>query len=106
MEHLEGRQSVLAALAARQRKIQLVLVHQGAHDEKVREVLEAAAAAGVPVRRVERRELDALAHGATHGGIIAVASPKPRTNFEELSRLLDALTEPPLLLLIEGLDDA
>ena len=106
MEHLEGRQSVLAALAARQRKIQVVLIHQGAHEQKVRDVLDAAAAAGVPVRRVERRELDALAHGATHGGIVAVASPKPRTSVSELLRLVDTLTEPPLLLLIEGIDDA
>lgn len=106
MEHLEGRQSVLAALAARQRKIQVILVSQGTHDEKVRDVLDAAAAAGVPVRRVDRRELDALAHGATHGGVVAVASPKPRTSVDGLLELLDSLGEPPLLLLLEGADDA
>lgn len=106
MEHLEGRQSVLAALAARQRKFQVILISQGAHDEKVRDVLDAAAAAGVPVRRVDRRELDALAHGATHGGVVAVASPKPRTTVDELLHLVDQSTEPPLLLLLEGVDDA
>jgi len=106
MEHLEGRQSVLAALAARQRTIRVVLIHQGAHEEKVRDVLDAAAAAGVPVRRVDRRELDALVHGATHGGVVAIASPKPRTSISELIRFMDALTEQPLLLLLEGIGDA
>ena len=33
MEHLEGRQSVLAALAARQRKFQVILISHGAHVE-------------------------------------------------------------------------
>jgi 23S rRNA (guanosine2251-2'-O)-methyltransferase len=106
MEHLEGRQSVLAALAARQRKFQVILISQGTHDEKVRDVLDAAAAAGVPVRRVDRRELDAMAHGASHGGVVAVASPKPRTSIDELLQFVDSATQPPLLLLLEGVDDA
>src|SRR5687768_105109 len=106
MEHLEGRQSVLAALRAGKRKFQTVLVSHGAHEEKVQDVLDLAAERGVPVRRAERRELDALAHGATHGGVIAVCTPKPRTSTEELLVLLDCLREPPLLLLLEGVEDA
>ena len=46
MEHLEGRQSVLAVLAARQRRFEVILVNQGAYAEKIRDVLEAALAAG------------------------------------------------------------
>src|SRR3954447_25855415 len=78
MEHLEGRQSVLAALEARQRRFQVILVSHGAHVEKIQDVLDKAAALDVPVRKVDRKELDALAHGATHGGVVAVVSPKPR----------------------------
>jgi 23S rRNA (guanosine2251-2'-O)-methyltransferase len=106
MEHLEGRQSVLAALAARQRKFQVVLVSQGAHDEKIREVLDAAGAAGVPVKRVAGRELDAMAHGATHGGVMAVCSAKPRTTEAQLLEILEGLSRPAMLLLIEGVEDA
>ena len=106
MEHLEGRQSVLAALKAYKRKFQVVLVSHGAHAEKVRDVLDAAAARGVPVKRVDGRELDALAHGASHGGVLALCSPKPRTSPDELAHLLAAVHGPPLLLLLEGVDDA
>src|SRR5438067_1887695 len=60
----------------------------------------------VPVRRVDAKELDTLAHGATHGGVLAIASEKARTTPEQLMRLLDELSEPPLLLLLEGVDDA
>ena len=106
MEHLEGRQSVLAALKAGQRKFQVVLVSQGAHAEKVQDILDVAAERGVPVRRADGRELDALAHGATHGGVLAVCTPKPRLSAQGLIDLADNLKEPALLLLIEGVEDA
>ncbi|MDB5305731.1 MAG: methyltransferase, TrmH family, group 3 [Phycisphaerales bacterium] len=106
MEHLEGRQSILAALQGRQRRFQVILLRQGAHEEKFQDVLALAAERGVPVRRVEGRELDDLAHGATHGGMLAIVSAKPRTTPAELMALLDTLREPPLLLLLEGVEDA
>jgi 23S rRNA (guanosine2251-2'-O)-methyltransferase len=106
METLEGRQSVAAALTAAQRHFQVILVRQGIHAEKVREVLELATRRGVPVRYVDRSELDALAHGSTHGGIVALCSPKPRWTDRELLDLVQRLRQPPLLLLLEGVDDA
>jgi len=106
MEHLEGRQSVLAALKARQRRFEVILVSHGAHVEKLQEVLDLAGQLGVPVRQADARELDAMAHGVTHGGILAVCSAKPRATGEQLLELVDALREPPLLLLLEGIEDA
>jgi 23S rRNA (guanosine2251-2'-O)-methyltransferase len=106
VETLEGRQSILAALKARQRRFQVILIRQGAHAEKFREVLDLAASLRVPTRYVDSRELDALAHGSSHGGIVAVCSPKPRAAPDELLALVDSLAGPPLLLLLEGIDDA
>ncbi len=106
MEHLEGRQSILSALQARQRKFQTILISHGTHVEKVQDILDKAAEAGVPVRRVARKELDALAHGATHGGVLAVCTAKPRATAAELLEMVERLDEPPLLLLIEGVEDA
>jgi len=100
---------VLAALQAYQRKFDVVLVSSNLHDEKVRDVLDAAAARNVPVRRVEWRELDAMTHAASHGGVVAVATAKPRMTGEQLVQLADDLLargRPPLLLLLEGVDDA
>lgn len=105
-EHLEGRQSILAALEAYQRRFQVILVRAGAHRERIADVLDLAERRGVPVRFVERAELDRLAHGATHGGLIALCGPKARMSGEELLSMVSRLREPPLLLLIEGVDDA
>ena len=106
MKHLEGKQTILAALAARQRRIEVILIRHDAHEEKIREVIEAAEQHAVPIRRVDSRELDALAHGSTHGGILAIATEKPRLTPDALLDLVDSLREPPLLLLLEGVDDA
>ncbi len=106
MEHVEGRVSILAALRCRSRRFQSILIRQGARLEPFGEILELAGTLGVPVRHVERRELDALSHGATHGGIIALCSPRTRTPVEELPELVARHREPALLLLLEGVDDA
>jgi 23S rRNA (guanosine2251-2'-O)-methyltransferase len=108
VELVEGRQSVLAALQARQRRFDVILVRHDAHAEKIDPVIAAAGQLGVPVRRVDAKELDSLAHGSTHGGVLAICSEKPRLTTPELMRLIDALpgSEPPLLLLLEGVDDA
>jgi len=42
MEHLEGKQSILAALEARQRRFDVILIRHGTHEEKIREVLDRA----------------------------------------------------------------
>jgi 23S rRNA (guanosine2251-2'-O)-methyltransferase len=106
MEHLEGRQSVLAALRARERRFEVILVAHGGHPEKVGEVIELAGELGVPIKNVDRAELDAVAHGRTHGGVVALVGPKPRMSAERLLELMERLREPALLLLLEGVDDA
>ncbi len=106
MEHLEGRQSVYAALVARQRRFEAILIKHGTHAETVAEILAEAESQGIPVRYVEGKELDARAHGGSHGGVLALASPKPRTKVDTLMEIIGKLTEPPLLLLLEGVDDA
>jgi 23S rRNA (guanosine2251-2'-O)-methyltransferase len=106
METIEGRQSVYAALQARRRRFEVILLAHGAHLEKLEEVTTLAAELGVPTKTVVRTELDAMAHGASHGGVVAIVSPLPRLNGDQLLAHLDTIRQPALLLLLEGVDDA
>ncbi len=106
MEILEGRLSVLAALGAFHRRFEVILIAHGTHEEKVADLLALAATRAVPVKWVEREQLASMTHGSTHGGVVAVASAKPRATAEELLYLVQNLLEPALLLLLEGADDA
>ena len=89
MEHLEGRQCVLAALRACQRRFQVILIRHDSHRDKLADVIELAGQRGVPIRYVEAAELDGLAHGATHGGVVAICTAKPRLTPAELLALVD-----------------
>jgi 23S rRNA (guanosine2251-2'-O)-methyltransferase len=105
VEHLEGWIQVEAALRARRRAFEVVLAAEGSHAEGVTRVVRLAEDAGIPVKRVLGPDLDAMAHGRTHGGVIAVCSPRAPSAREELDALL-ARKGPLLLLLLEGVEDA
>jgi 23S rRNA (guanosine2251-2'-O)-methyltransferase len=104
--HLEGKESVLAALLARRRRIELILVKHDTPAARIQDVLDAAEVNGVPVKRVDGKELDAMAHGASHGGVLALALEKPRWNGDDLIDCVRRLNTAPLLLMLEGVDDA
>jgi len=105
MIHLEGRITIEAALAAGRRRIEVILVKDGAHEEKLADLFAAAQRRNVAIKRVAGEELDRLAHGRTHGGVVAVCVPLPPTRERELLAQLDGLKSAPLLLLIEGSED-
>lgn len=106
MEQLEGRIGVEAALRARQRKIHLLVLRNSLHAEIINPLVELAEARNIPCKLVSREELDAMAHGHTHGGVLALCSPKPHLNLDQLFRHLQTAGFPLFLLLLEGIDDS
>lgn len=106
MEILEGKQCILPALLARQRKFRLLLVKQNIPPQRFHDLLAAAAAQAIPVKYVEGAEIEALTKGRSHGGLAAICTPKPPFEIEKLQELCQKATTPPLLLLLEGTEDA
>lgn len=108
MEQIEGRICVESALKARQRKISLLIIRAGLHHKQIELILNEADQQHIPIKHVTHHELDTIAHGKTHGGVIALATPKPPIAIEAL---LDQLkmqnqSHSPALLLLEGIDDS
>ncbi|MCC6580142.1 MAG: RNA methyltransferase [Phycisphaeraceae bacterium] len=106
MIHLEGRFSVLAALHAGLRRFEVVCIAEDVPPERSREIVTVAGELGVTIRTVPGAELETLTHGQTHGGIVAVCSPKPLLREAKLLNQIKRLDHPALLLLLEGIDDA
>lgn len=105
MEQIEGRICVEAALKARQRKISLLVIRAGLHQKQSAAILNQAEHQNIPIKFVSHAEIDALAHGKTHGGIIALATPKMPISRELLLEKIKNHTGSPALLLLEGIDD-
>ena len=78
----------------------------GRRDRRIREILDLAARAGhIPVHGVGRAELEDLAGGVSHQGVAArVLAPAPRDE-EALAGILQGLSEPPFLLILDGVQD-
>jgi 23S rRNA (guanosine2251-2'-O)-methyltransferase len=106
MEILEGKQCILPALQARQRKVRLLMVKQGLNPARIQEILVAAEEQAIPIKYVDAAELEAMTKGRSHGGLVALCTPKPALASEKLIEFCKTLPVPPFLLLIEGTEDA
>ncbi|HEX8337094.1 MAG TPA: 23S rRNA (guanosine(2251)-2'-O)-methyltransferase RlmB, partial [Pyrinomonadaceae bacterium] len=106
--HVFGVQPVLEALRAGTRPIERLTLAEGAHESRLREILEIARYADIPVRRVPRNELQRIAAGANHQGVVATIAAAHYTHADEL---LDALAarvgtpDPPLAVVLDGVED-
>ena len=106
--HVFGVQPVLEALRAGTRPVERLTVAEGAHESRLREILEIARYADIPVRRVPRAELQRLAAGANHQGVIATIAAAHYTPADELLDLLAARVgtqDPPLAVVLDGVED-
>ena len=97
--HPEG--SVEAALEARSRKVEEVLIRSNKSRRDTTRLEHLARRDRVTVRRVEGAEIDALVSGKTHGGIIARVGER---RLLELEKLLPA-DGPALVVMLDGVED-
>jgi 23S rRNA (guanosine2251-2'-O)-methyltransferase len=100
---LIGFHAVLARLRADSESVLEVLADESRHDARIADALAAAEARGVRVIRVPSKRLDGFYGGGRHQGI--VARVRPRDEQADLEEILARLTEPPLLLVLDGVTD-
>jgi 23S rRNA (guanosine2251-2'-O)-methyltransferase len=102
MANIYGVLPVLEALRAGARRIDRIVVAEGTRDARLRDVIEAARAARVPVRREARVALDRLTHNANHQGVIAITSAAV---YSEADDLLDNISSRTIFILLDGVED-
>ncbi|MEW7983206.1 MAG: 23S rRNA (guanosine(2251)-2'-O)-methyltransferase RlmB [gamma proteobacterium symbiont of Phacoides pectinatus] len=100
-----GVHSVRTALKHGAGSVLALWVEARRRDRRVREVVDLARAAGVPVTHVSREELDARVPGANHQGVVALAAAPAALDEQALQSLLAELREPPFLLILDGVQD-
>lgn len=76
---------------------------QGRQDPRARELLKLAESQGVRVVLVDRARLDRIAGHDKHQGV--VAGVDALTTYHDVDDVLEQLTEPPLLLVLDGVQD-
>ncbi len=101
--HLIGFHAVAARLRQRAEGVQAIYVAAARQDRRAREIVELAQSLGIEVHAVDDARLAQMTDGEVHQGVVAqVQGELLRQTIEEI---LDALTTPPLLLLLDGVTD-
>ena len=83
------------------RRVREIWIDEGAGGEKIDAVVSEAAEQGVPVQRVSRDALDAVAEAQVHNGIIGFADGLPHQTLKSVLDATHAAGRDPLILLLD-----
>lgn len=104
-EVVAGRNAVLEALRAKVPATALFAGPRWDADDRVRDAIGLAAAAGIPLIEAGRAELDRLTGGALHQGLALRIRPYEYAHAGDLPARAAAMSEPPLIVALDGITD-
>ena len=104
-EVVAGRNAVLEALRAGVPAAALYAGPRRDADDRVREAVDLAAAAGVPMVETGRAELDRLTGGSVHQGLALRVRPYSYAAAEDLTERAQAVGAPALIVALDGITD-
>jgi 23S rRNA (guanosine2251-2'-O)-methyltransferase len=100
---IHGFHAVTARIRQNADSVSEIYVDAQRRDPRARELLKLAETQGVRVVPVDSKRLDGMAGNARHQGVAARVSTDQRV--QHLDDVLDTLTEPALLLVLDGVQD-
>ena len=103
MKMLAGFHAVKARLRQKPETIREIFIDAERKDARAKELRDLAAKQGVRVLTVDAKRLDGMSGGTRNQGVVAQAEDLHMPQFIE--DVLDVLEEPPLLLLLDGIQD-
>lgn len=98
-----GKNPVLEAIRA-EKSIGEILIADGSQ-AGAKEVMDAARAAGIPIRVVPKQRVEQESQGAVHQGIVAYVKSSGYATPEALFELAESRKEVPLIVAIDGIED-
>ena len=98
-----GFHAVISRMRAHAESVRELYVTEGRHDARMKDVLKLAAEKNLRVMTISASRLDGMAGGARHQGIVATVDATQLAQFVE--DVLDVLTVPPFLLVLDGVQD-
>jgi 23S rRNA (guanosine2251-2'-O)-methyltransferase len=105
-EPISGPHAVLEALrAGRQIRRIFVAQERGVRTGATSDVIREAQEKRIQVRFVDRIDVERMSPGVEHQGVVAIAEGRAGVELDELILHLDTLTEPPLVLIVDSLQD-
>lgn len=104
-ERVWGIHAVARLLERAPERVLEVTVQAGRSDQRVGEILERVEQLGIARASATRQQLDQASDGAAHQGVMARFHPREALPEGALIELLETVDEPPLLLILDGVQD-
>lgn len=101
---IHGFHAITSRLRQSPASVLEIYLDQERHDQRSRDLLQLAENHGVRVVQVSRQRLDGMAPDGRHQGVVAKATAGPVLP-HTLDGVLESLTEPALLLVLDGVQD-
>lgn len=104
--YIYGLHAVQAVLEREPEMVSNVWLENSRRDEKAKKILQLAHDANVKPERVKREVLDKLVgENANHQGVVALSKDTPAGNETTLNQLMENLSVPAFLLILDGVQD-
>jgi len=103
MKSLVGFHAVTSRLRQRPETVREIYIDAERNDARAKDLRRMAGSLNVRVIPVDAKRLDGMAGGARHQGVVAQAEPLKMPQF--IDDVLEGLKEPPLLLVLDGVQD-
>lgn len=100
-----GWHAVAALLKKNPQQILKLAILKDRHDKKIQTILNEAKTHSITIEMYSRAQLDTFSCNQNHQGVIAFCEENKNYSENDLSSFLDALSVPPFLLILDGIQD-
>lgn len=104
-EHIFGIHAVQSLLENHPERIYRICIAKERQDKRLEELLHLAQQANIAIEQTNRHTMDRLAHNTNHQGVIAFCRSADSLTESDLNQILDQLTTPAFLLILDGVQD-
>lgn len=104
-KYIFGYHSVIAALSHTPKHVTCIYLQNKKQDEHAQKILQLTQTHKVPVEYLSRDRLGDMAYHGNHQGIVAAVTRTSDYTEDDLELILDKAQSPPLLLILDGVQD-
>lgn len=104
-ESVFGLHAVLALLKKNPERVFQVLIQKERHDQRVLDIINLAKENNIMLQECSRTELESHVGQVSHQGVIALCRSVESYQESDIDKLLDPLSEPPFILILDGVQD-
>ena len=104
-DYVYGLNTLQSILNSAPERVLALFVDSGRHDKRISEIEALAQQVGIAIHPADSRQFSKRLGEVNHQGVMAQVKPAPVRGEKDLYALLEGLERPPMLLVLDGVQD-